>query len=192
MAVVCWRRCTTSQNISKNRNCEMQIEEGTSDVIATDANRWRAETPQTTSETVRSSQRQVAVVNDKWQQLHAKQSSRSLRFLNQSRNNLSFTEPQVSIPCGQQPVTCLSYPRFTLILSSHLRLGLLRGVFPAGFNTNTYRLLFSPTRATLIGQPIRQLLMTIFFTLFFLGQIQQTSKPLTEHNQNKTRHGRIT
>jgi len=61
MAVVSWQRCTTSQYISKNRNCEMQCVGGTSDVFTTDTNSWKGETPQTTSETERSIEWQVAL-----------------------------------------------------------------------------------------------------------------------------------
>ena len=46
-----------------------------------------------------------------------------------------------------------------------------------------------PISSTLIEQPIRKLNMTIFLRVSIsstlLGQIQQNSKPLTEHNQNR-------
>jgi hypothetical protein len=140
MAVVCSQRCTTSQYISKNCNFEMPSVLGTSDVFATDANSWKGETPQTTSESERSIEWQVA--------LTAHQPILEKLYFLTKLNNPNFTEPQVSVPCEQQPVTFLSFPRSTLILSSHLCLGLLNGAFPAGFFTNTYGLLFLPTRAT--------------------------------------------
>jgi hypothetical protein len=68
-------------------------------------------------------------------------------------------EPEGSLPCSQEPTT-LPYPepdqssqyhrhlislRSILILSTHLRLRLLRGLFPSGFPTNIlYAFVFSP------------------------------------------------
>jgi hypothetical protein len=67
-------------------------------------------------------------------------------------------KPEASMPCSQEPSTgpyhepYQSNPhhpilslRFILILSTHLRLGLLNGLFPSGFPTNiVYVFLFSP------------------------------------------------
>ena len=71
-------------------------------------------------------------------------------------------EPGVSLEYSQKPATCtyaepdpaIPYPRFTcwksiLILPSHLRLGLISGLFPLGLPTKTlYAPLLSPIHVT--------------------------------------------
>jgi hypothetical protein len=74
--------------------------------------------------------------------------------------------PEGSSPCSQEPSTgpypepvrsgpyhpILSLLRSILILSTHLRIGLLSGLFPSGFPTNIlYELFFSSTRATCLA-----------------------------------------
>jgi hypothetical protein len=68
-----------------------------------------------------------------------------------------FMEPDGSLPCSQEPSTGpyaepdksnLAHPisrRFTLILSTHLRLGIPSGPFPYGFLTNILHKFIFPT-----------------------------------------------
>jgi hypothetical protein len=83
---------------------------------------------------------------------------RSHQLCSHSRTPQHFMEPEGSIPCSQEPFTS-PYPepyhsdpislRYTLILSTHLRLGLPSSLFPSGFPTNIlYTFHFSSVRAT--------------------------------------------
>jgi hypothetical protein len=75
---------------------------------------------------------------------------KNLTVLSQSRNSPHFVEPEGSLPHLQALATCpcpepdqsspCPHPnswRFFLILSSHLRLGLLSGLVPSGLPTQT-------------------------------------------------------
>ena len=74
-----------------------------------------------------------------------------------------YPEPARSSPCPPHP-TCW---RSISILSSHLRLGLPRGLFPSGIHTKTlYKPLPSPIRATFPAQ----LILLDFITCTILGE----------------------
>jgi hypothetical protein len=79
------------------------------------------------------------------------------QFCSYYRTFQHFMEPEGSLLCSLlhvisqiNPVyTTPSYLRSILILSTHLRLGTPRGLFPSDFPTNTlYAILCSPIRAT--------------------------------------------
>jgi hypothetical protein len=76
--------------------------------------------------------------------------------------------PLVSILNQITPVhTTPSYIRSVLVLSSHLRLDLLTGLLPFGFNTNILRaFLFAPIRATCPGH----LTLFDFVILIIVGE----------------------
>jgi hypothetical protein len=74
---------------------------------------------------------------------------RSCQSLSHARDFQHFMEPEVSLPCSQEPAPCLcsepdeyNAPPHTICLRSsltlsHLRLRLLSGLFPSGFPTKT-------------------------------------------------------
>jgi hypothetical protein len=82
-------------------------------------------------------------------------------------------EPEGSLPCSQEPSTG-PYPvhptplRSILILSSHLRLGLPRGLFPSGFATKIlYAYLFSPKESVQVRGPVKHFVTNIFLRWVF-------------------------
>jgi len=86
--------------------------------------------------------------------------------------------PPVPILCQINPVhipTSLSW-RFSLILSSHLRLGLPSGLFPSGFPTKTlYTTLLSPIRAI---WPAHVILLDLITWTILGGQYRPLSSSL--------------
>jgi hypothetical protein len=106
---------------------------------------------------------------------------RSRQLCSYSRISQRFIEPENSSPCSQEPSTG-PYPepdpsspyhsslslRSLLIISIHLRLGLLSGLFSFGFPTNIlYAFLFSPIRATCSAHHI----LLDLIILFILGEV---------------------
>jgi hypothetical protein len=108
---------------------------------------------------------------------------RSRQLCSPSRTSQHFMETESWIPCSQEPSngpypepyqSNLHHPmlcllRSILILSTHLRLGLLSGLFSSGFYNILYEFLFSAIR---VACPANLLLLELIILIYTWRRVQ--------------------